>query len=61
MDTKTLVENLTPNSVELAMNAKGKVQATVKTYHADPKTAADLAIEVLNHVKQKLGDQLATA
>lgn len=48
-----------PHSVTLTTNAKGKVQAEVKVYDADPQAAADKALAVLGHVKAQLGAQMA--
>lgn len=58
---KTLVENVAPHSVALTTTAKGKVQVEVKVYDADPMRAADRALEILTHMKTRLGDQFATA
>ena len=60
METKTLIENTAPHSVQLSTNSKGRVQIEVKVYHADPEQAAEKALEVLNDLTKKLGDRLAT-
>lgn len=61
MGEKHVHENVAPHSVALTTTAKGKVQVEVKVYDADPDRAADRALEVLQSVKTRLGDQYATA
>jgi hypothetical protein len=57
---KQLIQQMAPNSCELSTNAKGKVQATVKVYHDDPATAAEIALKVLKSVTEQLGDKAAS-
>lgn len=54
-----LNDTVRPNSVELAVNAKGGVQPTVKVYHDNPMEAAKLALETLVFVKEQLGSKIA--
>ena len=61
MPEHSAYENLAPHSVMLATNAKGKVTAEVKAYGATPIEAADAALATLEHVKKKLGYELAGA
>ena len=60
-DSKQVIEQLSPHSVSLSTNAKGKVQVDVKCYADDPMAAAIRAVEVLEHLKVALGDQMASS
>jgi len=56
---KSLIENTAPHSVTLSTNSKGRVQVEVKVYAEDPTSAADQAIDVLNHLRANLAGQMA--
>lgn len=47
MDSKQLIEQVAPNSVELTTNAKGRVQVSIKLYHESATQAAIEALKVL--------------
>jgi hypothetical protein len=59
MDSKQLIEQVAPNSVELTTNAKGRVQVSIKLYNQSATQAAIEALKVLEFCKQMLGDQMA--
>lgn len=58
-DSVTRIVNEAPHSVELSVNAKGKVHASVKVYDNDIKAAADAALETLRYIKSQLGADAA--
>lgn len=52
--TCVLTKTVAPHSVELAVNAKGAVQPTVKVYGDDPQAAAATAAAVLEALRIQL-------